>query len=61
MPTGKPARPDRVRCGSRCGDVVERVVTKMQEISASSSKVGEIITLIEGIAFQTNILRSTRR
>jgi methyl-accepting chemotaxis protein len=38
------------------GDVVERVVTKMQEISASSSKVGEIITLIEGIAFQTNIL-----
>lgn len=38
------------------GDVVGRVVTKMQEISASSSKVGEIITLIEGIAFQTNIL-----
>jgi methyl-accepting chemotaxis protein len=38
------------------GQVVERVVSKMHEISASSSKVGEIITLIEGIAFQTNIL-----
>ncbi|KQR76528.1 chemotaxis protein [Burkholderia sp. Leaf177] len=38
------------------GHVVESVVSKMQEISASSSKVGEIITLIEGIAFQTNIL-----
>jgi methyl-accepting chemotaxis protein len=37
-------------------EIRERVVTKMQEISASSSKVGEIITLIEGIAFQTNIL-----
>ena len=38
------------------GHVVERVVTKMRDISASASKVGEIITLIEGIAFQTNIL-----
>jgi len=38
------------------GQVVERVVTKMRDISASASKVGEIITLIEGIAFQTNIL-----
>ncbi|MEA3126982.1 MAG: methyl-accepting chemotaxis protein [Caballeronia sp.] len=38
------------------GQVVERVVTKMRDISASSSKVGEIINLIEGIAFQTNIL-----
>jgi methyl-accepting chemotaxis protein len=38
------------------GQVVERVVTKMRDISASASKVGEIINLIEGIAFQTNIL-----
>ncbi|NPT53644.1 methyl-accepting chemotaxis protein [Paraburkholderia elongata] len=38
------------------GQVVERVVTTMQDISASSSKVTEIISVIEGIAFQTNIL-----
>ncbi|MGY6163859.1 methyl-accepting chemotaxis protein [Paraburkholderia strydomiana] len=38
------------------GDVVERVVTTMRDISSSSSKVAEIITVIEGIAFQTNIL-----
>jgi methyl-accepting chemotaxis protein len=40
----------------RGGDVVGRVVNTMQEISASSSKVAEIISVIEGIAFQTNIL-----
>ncbi|AJK46692.1 methyl-accepting chemotaxis protein [Burkholderia plantarii] len=40
----------------RGGDVVGRVVTTMREISASSAKVGEIISVIEGIAFQTNIL-----
>jgi methyl-accepting chemotaxis protein len=38
------------------GDVVGRVVTTMQDIAASASKVAEIITVIEGIAFQTNIL-----
>jgi methyl-accepting chemotaxis protein len=38
------------------GHVVERVVTTMQDITASSSKVAEIISVIEGIAFQTNIL-----
>lgn len=38
------------------GNVVERVVTTMEDISTSSSKVAEIITVIEGIAFQTNIL-----
>jgi methyl-accepting chemotaxis protein len=38
------------------GEVVQRVVVTMQDISASSSKVAEIITVIEGIAFQTNIL-----
>ena len=38
------------------GQVVERVVTTMQDITASSSKVAEIISVIEGIAFQTNIL-----
>ncbi|WP_321889386.1 methyl-accepting chemotaxis protein [Paraburkholderia bannensis] len=38
------------------GDVVHRVVGTMQNISSSSSKVAEIIAVIEGIAFQTNIL-----
>ncbi|EUC19352.1 methyl-accepting chemotaxis protein [Paraburkholderia hospita] len=38
------------------GDVMRRVVDTMAGISESSSKVGEIIAVIEGIAFQTNIL-----
>jgi len=38
------------------GDVVGRVIDTMNDISDSSSKVAEIITVIEGIAFQTNIL-----
>jgi methyl-accepting chemotaxis protein len=33
-----------------------RMVENMQGISASSRKVGDIISVIEGIAFQTNIL-----
>jgi methyl-accepting chemotaxis protein len=37
-------------------EVVSRVVTMMEEISASSRKIGEIIGIIDGIAFQTNIL-----
>ncbi len=40
----------------RGGDVVGRVVETMHSISDSSSKVAEIITVIESIAFQTNIL-----
>jgi len=36
--------------------VVEMMVGTMSEISASSSKIAEITSLIEGIAFQTNIL-----
>jgi methyl-accepting chemotaxis protein len=40
----------------RGGEEVERVVETMHEISGSSAKVAEIITVIEGIAFQTNIL-----
>jgi methyl-accepting chemotaxis protein len=38
------------------GEVVERVVSTMQEISASSTKIADIIGVIDGIAFQTNIL-----
>ena len=36
--------------------VVERMLVTMGDITASSSKIAEITTLIEGIAFQTNIL-----
>ncbi|MFN7641661.1 MAG: methyl-accepting chemotaxis protein [Burkholderiales bacterium] len=38
------------------GDVVGKVVTTMQDINASSRKIGDIISVIDGIAFQTNIL-----
>ena len=38
------------------GEVVGKVVTTMQGISASSRKIGDIIGVIDGIAFQTNIL-----
>ena len=40
----------------RGGEVVGRVVETMHGISDSSTKVAEIIGVIEGIAFQTNIL-----
>jgi len=38
------------------GDVIHRVVTTMEGISASSRKIADIIGVIDGIAFQTNIL-----
>jgi methyl-accepting chemotaxis protein len=38
------------------GAVVGQVVTTMQGISDSSRKIGDIIGVIDGIAFQTNIL-----
>jgi methyl-accepting chemotaxis protein len=38
------------------GDVVGRVVTTMQGINESSRRIGDIISVIDGIAFQTNIL-----
>lgn len=38
------------------GDVVGQVVSTMEEISASSKRIADIISLIDGIAFQTNIL-----
>ncbi|WP_317178164.1 methyl-accepting chemotaxis protein [Pectobacterium sp. HCp5_1] len=37
-------------------DVVHNVITTMDDISSSSRKIGDIITVIDGIAFQTNIL-----
>ena len=38
------------------GEVVSQVVTTMNAIEASSKKIADIITVIDGIAFQTNIL-----
>lgn len=38
------------------GDVVGRVVETMKEINDSSRKISDIISVIDGIAFQTNIL-----
>ncbi|QDL56835.1 HAMP domain-containing protein [Rhodoferax aquaticus] len=38
------------------GDVVEQVVATMKGINESSRKIADIISVIDGIAFQTNIL-----
>ena len=38
------------------GNVVEGVVRTMSDISGSSKKIADIISVIDGIAFQTNIL-----
>jgi methyl-accepting chemotaxis protein-1 (serine sensor receptor) len=40
----------------RGGSAVAEVVSTMQGISASSRKISEIVSVIDGIAFQTNIL-----
>ena len=40
----------------RGGDVVGQVVATMSDINASSRKISDIISVIDGIAFQTNIL-----
>jgi len=41
---------------TRGGEVVTQVVRTMDTISASSRKIADIISVIDGIAFQTNIL-----
>ncbi|CAD7736379.1 hypothetical protein LMG31886_24100 [Xanthomonas hydrangeae] len=41
---------------SQGGDVVGKVVQTMSGIEASSKKIADIISVIDGIAFQTNIL-----
>ena len=40
----------------RGGDQASHVASTMQEIATSSQKIGDIISVIDGIAFQTNIL-----
>ncbi len=41
---------------ARGGKVVAQVVSTMTEINVASKKIGDIIGVIDGIAFQTNIL-----
>ncbi|MBC7717310.1 MAG: hypothetical protein H7143_10265 [Pseudorhodobacter sp.] len=41
---------------TRGGEVIDQVVQTMQGIRGSSNKIGEIIAVIDSIAFQTNIL-----
>ena len=41
---------------ARGGSVVSEVVSTMESINESSKKIGDIIAVIDGIAFQTNIL-----
>jgi Methyl-accepting chemotaxis protein (MCP) signalling domain len=41
---------------ARGGSVVSQVVATMDEINAASKKISDIIGVIDGIAFQTNIL-----
>lgn len=38
------------------GEAVQQVVETMEQIRQSSAKIGDIISVIDGIAFQTNIL-----
>ena len=47
---------DSVEVATRGGRVVESVVGSMHRIHESSSKISDIVSLIESIAFQTNIL-----
>jgi methyl-accepting chemotaxis protein len=37
-------------------DVMQQTISAMQSIKESSSKIADIVTLIDGIAFQTNLL-----
>jgi len=47
---------DAAAIASRGGAVVAEVVTTMDDINNSSKKIVDIISVIDGIAFQTNIL-----
>ncbi|MFG6462530.1 methyl-accepting chemotaxis protein [Roseateles sp. DXS20W] len=47
---------DATAVARRGGSVVDEVVETMGRISASSAKIADIISVIDGIAFQTNIL-----
>ncbi|MCX8995796.1 methyl-accepting chemotaxis protein [Rhizobiaceae bacterium BDR2-2] len=40
----------------KSGEIVQRAITSMQGIERSSSQIGQIISVIDEIAFQTNLL-----
>ncbi|WFW62467.1 methyl-accepting chemotaxis protein [Citrobacter freundii] len=41
---------------NRCGDVMQGVISTMDNVSGSSGRMVEIVAVIDSIAFQTNIL-----
>ncbi len=45
-----------MQAAERGGNVVDQVVHSMAQIHSSSSKISDIIGVIDSIAFQTNIL-----
>lgn len=47
---------DARRDAGSSGEMMGRAVSAMEEIARSSGRMGEIVSLIEGIAFQTNLL-----
>ncbi|EOS93200.1 methyl-accepting chemotaxis protein [Erwinia tracheiphila] len=47
---------DASNTANRGGTLTDKVVTTMNDIAASSKKIGDITSVIDGIAFQTNIL-----
>jgi methyl-accepting chemotaxis protein len=47
---------DASQVAGQAGAVVQQVVVTMRDIDTSSKKIGDIIGVIDGIAFQTNIL-----
>ena len=47
---------DASAVATRGGATVEKVVATMDEISAASHRINDIVSVIDGIAFQTNIL-----
>ena len=49
------------RIAEEGGSAIQSAVVSMQDIQASSKRVQEIVGVIEGMAFQTNILARRRR
>lgn len=47
---------DASRVANDGGDIVKRVVIRMQDINEGANRVVEVISLLESIAFQTNLL-----
>jgi len=47
---------DNAQVATRGGEVIGKMVQTMDAIRVSSNRIGEIIGVIDGIAFQTNIL-----